>query len=142
MNRSDLQEISRIRIREARTLLRFGLYHGAFYLTGYAVECAIKACICNQTKRFDFPDKKLASRAWVHNLEELMGLAGLTPELVRAIKSDQRFDLNWAVAKDWSEDSRYDSRTTALQAQNLYSACTARKSGILPWIRKRWSRVH
>ena len=45
MNRRDLQELTRIRAVEAGTLLDQGMYDGAYYLSGYAVECALKACI-------------------------------------------------------------------------------------------------
>ena len=59
MNRKDLQRLTRLRLAEARVLLAAAKYDGAYYLAGYAVECALKACIAKQIKRFDFPDKKL-----------------------------------------------------------------------------------
>ena len=59
MNRYDLQKLSRLRVREAKVLLDNKCYEGAYYLLGYAVECALKACIARQTKAFDFPDRKL-----------------------------------------------------------------------------------
>jgi len=39
VDRRDLQELSKVRLKEARALLDFGLYDGAYYLAGYAVEC-------------------------------------------------------------------------------------------------------
>lgn len=36
-----------------------GLYDGAYYLSGYAVEWALKACIAKNVKRYDFPDRKM-----------------------------------------------------------------------------------
>jgi len=42
-------------------LLRLGLFDGAYYLAGYAVECALKACIAKGTQRFEFPDKRKGS---------------------------------------------------------------------------------
>jgi len=53
MNRTELQRLSRIRIKEAKFLLDGGCYNGAYYLAGYAVECALKACIAKQTHRHD-----------------------------------------------------------------------------------------
>ena len=38
MNRKDFQELSRIRLKEAKALLDLGLWDGAYYLAGYAVE--------------------------------------------------------------------------------------------------------
>src|SRR5262249_10273775 len=56
MTRADLQQLSRLRRREARVLLDAGHSAGAYYLVGYAVECALKACIARSTRRYDFPE--------------------------------------------------------------------------------------
>ncbi|MCH9011178.1 MAG: HEPN domain-containing protein, partial [Chloroflexi bacterium] len=77
MNRADLQEISSLRVEEARVLLRNGYYSGAYYLIGYAVECALKACIAKQIRRYDFPDRKLVNDSYTHDLEKLLGVSGL-----------------------------------------------------------------
>ena len=45
LSRKELQALSGIRLREARALARLGMNDGAYYLAGYAVECALKACI-------------------------------------------------------------------------------------------------
>jgi HEPN domain-containing protein len=47
MHRNDLMRLSRLRIREARVLLEAGEFPGAYYLAGYAVECALKACVAS-----------------------------------------------------------------------------------------------
>ncbi len=46
--------------------------------------------------------------------------------------------LNWAVAKDWNEGSRYILSTSEAQARDLYSACTARTHGLLSWLKNYW----
>lgn len=76
VNRSDLHQLVRIRLAEARLLLQAARYEGAYYLSGYAVECALKACIAKQVKKFDFPDKRLALDSHSHNLEQLLGVSG------------------------------------------------------------------
>jgi hypothetical protein len=38
MDRKDLQELSRVRLKEATALLQPGLFDGAYHLAGYAVE--------------------------------------------------------------------------------------------------------
>jgi HEPN domain-containing protein len=58
VDRKDLQALSNVRLKEAKALLGAGLWDGAYYLAGYAVECALKACIAKQTQRYEFPDKK------------------------------------------------------------------------------------
>jgi HEPN domain-containing protein len=138
MNRSSFQEISKIRVKEASALLNASHYPGAYYLMGYAVECALKACVARQVKQYDFPDKNLAIKAFTHDLEKLIRVAGLAPDFEMDRKTNQILDLNWAVVKDWSEAARYELGITEAEARDLYSACTARKNGILSWIRKRW----
>lgn len=119
-------------------LLRAGHYPGAYYLAGYSVECALKATIAKRTKRFDFPDKDIATKAWVHDLGKLIKLAELWPELERDMKNNKHLEVNWAVVKDWSEASRYVANMSGAQARDFYSACTARKNGLLSWIKNRW----
>jgi HEPN domain-containing protein len=62
VNRKDLQFLARARLTEARALLDAGHPDGAYYLAGYAVECALKACIAKATQRHEFPDKKKRGR--------------------------------------------------------------------------------
>jgi len=138
MNRQELQEISRIRRRDAAALLKVNQYAGAYYLVGYSVECALKACIAKQTKKFDFPDRELATKAYVHNLEALLKLAGLEQDLSNDMKANRILEVNWAVVKDWNESVRYVTTVSPREAEDLYSACTSRKNGILTWIRARW----
>lgn len=138
MNRADLQILSRQRKRDAAALLRARHFSGAYYLVDYAVECALKACIARQTRRFDFPSKQIAQKVFVHDLEVLVRLAGLTQELNRDLAASGAFRLNWAIVKDWSEESRYDLGITSAQARDLSSACTGRRYGVLPWVRQRW----
>lgn len=138
MKRSTLQKLCNVRRREAAALLKAGHYQGAYYLIGYAVECALKACVAKQVNRYDFPDKRLANEAFTHDLEKLVKVAGLEPQLQSDLKSSAALELNWAVVKDWSETARYELGITRAQARDLYSACSAQRSGILAWIRKRW----
>jgi hypothetical protein len=37
VDRTDLQALSTVRVKEAKALLNAGLYDGAYYLAGYAV---------------------------------------------------------------------------------------------------------
>jgi HEPN domain-containing protein len=137
MNRGLFKEVAKLRVRDARTLLDSGHYAGAFYLIGYAIECALKACVAKQVRRYDFPDKKIANEAFTHDLEKLVKVAGLSLEFENDRKANRSLELNWAIVKDWSESVRYDIGITQPQARDLYIACTG-KDGILPWIKKKW----
>ncbi len=127
MNREDLQEISRLRVREARVLLQNGYYSGAYYLIGYAVECALKACIAKQVRRYDFPDRNLVRDSYTHDLEKLLGVSGLREGLDSESAGNPTLQRYWTIVKDWSEQSRYNSEISENAARDLYSAVSARK---------------
>jgi HEPN domain-containing protein len=138
MNRNDFQALARLRLREARILLREGEFPGAYYLAGYSIECAIKACIAKQTRRYDFPSREIVQKSYTHNLGDLLKAAGLQTHLDRDLKTNSQLETNWAVVKDWSELARYEWTTTSSVARDLYSAISSRKNGVLPWLRKYW----
>jgi HEPN domain-containing protein len=138
MNRDDLQRIARLRVKEARVLLENGYFSGAYYLLGYAVECALKACIAKQIKRYDFPDRKLINDSYSHELEKLLSVSGLKAELQKEIRNNPKLEVNWAIVKDWSVESRYSTDISETTARDFYSAVTTRKNGVLSWLKKWW----
>ena len=77
MNRTQFQKLTVERVHDAEALLGAGRWSGAYYLAGYAAECALKACIAKLTKRYDFQDKDRVSKSYTHNIENLLHLAGL-----------------------------------------------------------------
>ena len=101
-------------------------------------ECAVKAAIAKQTRRYDFPDKQLANQSFTHDLKSLLQTAGLWPMFESAMRTHPPLGLNWAVAKDWNEGSRYILSTSEAQTRDLYSACTARTHGLLSWLKNYW----
>ena len=137
MNRAEFQNLSRTRIKETEALLDRGLYGGAYYLAGYAVECALKACIAKLTKEHDFPDKRVVDKSWTHDLTELIKVAGLEKEREEKGRRDKEFGLRWGVVKDWSEDSRYRS-VGEKEARQLYAAIIDPVHGVLPWLEQHW----
>lgn len=136
MNRADLQRLSRIRAAEAKTLLRSRHYSGAFYLAGYSVECALKACISKMTQRHEFPDRKRVVESHTHNLVDLLRLAQLQSAMANDSSSNPVLASSWATVKGWSETSRY-STMTQTDAQDMIRAVNGR-GGVLPWIAQRW----
>lgn len=137
MNRDNFKQIANIRRKEAKTLLSNGNYDGAYYLCGYVVECGLKACIAKKTKKYDFPDRKTVKDSYNHDLEKLVGVAGLKQDLQIELSTNRKFAVNWAVVKDWEEVSRYKKQNDK-KARDLYSAITDRKNGVLKWIRRYW----
>jgi HEPN domain-containing protein len=137
VNRLDFQRLSRIRIKEAKALLDQGLYDGGYYLAGYAVECALKACIAKLTREHDFPDKDVVNKSWTHNLTQLVEVAGLEKERKEKAGQDKEFELRWGLVKDWSDDSRYRS-VGPKEATQLYEAIVDPACGVLQWLEQRW----
>ncbi len=132
MNRTDFQQLSEVRLQEAISLLEAGQYAGAYYLAGYAVECALKACIAGQTEPHEFPDRVRAQRSNVHDLEQLMEVAKLESDLHEAQARNPGLRSSWTVIKDWDETSRYESGITLASAEALLSACVDSTNGLLP----------
>jgi hypothetical protein len=138
MNRSDLQRLCRIRLREARTLFRNGCFEGAYYLSGYAVECALKACIARKVRQFDFPDRRLVHESYTHDLAKLVSVSGLQGPLHAEMRTNRDLELNWGIVKDWSEEARYWDTISRTRARELYSAIAGRRNGVLTWLKKWW----
>lgn len=137
MNRGDFQALADVRIAEAQPLLAAGMFDGAYYLAGYAVECALKACIARLTNQDDFPNKEFALECYTHVIEKLVKAAGLTAQRdADAPVGSERAD-NWSAVKDWTESSRYQ-RTAESKAKALIEAVTNATNGVLPWVKARW----
>lgn len=136
MNRRDLQELSKLRLKEAQALFELGMYDGAYYLAGYAVECALKACIAKKTMRSEFPDKKRAELSFTHSLKDLVRVAGLEDARSQKVGLDRAFRDKWQVAAAWTEQSRY-RKNDRRAAQELLEAVSNR-DGVVSWIRRYW----
>jgi len=116
--------------------MRSGNDEGAYYLTGLAVECAVKACIARNTKRHDFPPNQNAVRdIYTHDLVKLIKAALLQTALETETSRNSPFNDNWAVVKAWDVESRYV--TKGLNARELYKAVVGR-DGVMQWLRQRW----
>ena len=138
MNRDDLQRISRLRVKEARALRDKGFYSGAYYLLGYAVECALKACIAKQIMKYDFPDKNMINQSYTHDLLKLLRVAGLEIELKDEMDVNPDLKLNWSVVTDWTEHSRYEHHISRANILDFFMAVTSSKNGVLRWLKKYW----
>ena len=61
--RADFKALADERLEEAKALLDEGKWDGAYYLAGYAVELASKACIIKNLLETDvFPDREFPPR--------------------------------------------------------------------------------
>lgn len=142
MNRAELQLLAEDRILDAHALLAAGRWAGAYHLAGYAVECGLKSCILSHIEKTGmlFKDRnylKSLGDCWTHELDKLIGIAGLTGDLGIACGANQILASYWGVAKDWKETSRYE-RKMQRDAEELLEAITNQPNGVLPWTRLHW----
>lgn len=132
MTRQDFQRLTRLRRRDARALLASGHIEAAYYLTGLAVECAIKACIAKNTSRYDFPpNQQVIKDTYTHDLDKLIGAAKLKAHLETERTGNISFTSKWDVVKDWNVSSRY--AIGGLNAQDL--CAVAGRNGVMQWLR-------
>jgi len=136
LTRNDFQIVARLRLREARTLARNGHEQGVYYLGGVAAECALKACIAKQTKKYEFPpSRRVIDRTYAHDLEELLATAGLKAQLELDMKTNPSLAAHWTVVKSWNIDSRY--RASGLSGRDMLAALSG-PNGVISWVRQDW----
>ena len=144
MTGTELKQLTQLRLKEANALCDKQLYDGSCYLAGYCIELALKAAICKRMGTPNFFDsiKPETARAFkIHNLEELVTLAGLRTQFNLQINNNIQFQNNWSTIKitiNWSEQLRYQMGKNQLDTQAMLSALTDTQNGILPWIKKHW----
>jgi hypothetical protein len=135
MNRNDFQQLADIRVKEAKVLLDNQCFEGAYYLIGYAVECALKSCISKQFKEHDFPELQVVRDSYTHNLEKLLLVSGLKAQLHNEWQTTPKLRTNWLIVTIWSEQARYQHNMTQSTAEDLYEAVTEPQTGILSWLK-------
>src|SRR5258708_24343248 len=76
---TDLEALAETRLQDAILLFREGRASSAYYLAGYAVELALKACVAKAFQPNAIPDKAFVNEIYTHSLEKLLSTAGLSP---------------------------------------------------------------
>lgn len=138
LNRDKLRRLSEGRLQGAGVLLERGLWTGAYYMTGLAVECALKANLAQAVQQYDLPDKTFINRIHTHKLKELAQLdAAFWLELENDIQTDVKLRANWNTVLLWNDENRYET-VDELQATSLYAATTEPIVGVMEWIRQKW----
>jgi len=136
-DRSTFQQLAELRLTEARLLLDNGLPSGAYYLAGYAIECALKARIAAEFRANEIPDKNRVNSIYTHKLVILLGLAGLKEELEANMETDADLRESWTTIAKWTEQDRY-SICASDAAAAMLEAVEADGKGLMQWLRMRW----
>jgi len=115
----DLRAIARARLLDARALLRAKRFDGALYISGYAVELALKARVCRTLKWREFPQSGREFEDFkslrTHDLDVLLKFSGAW-ERVKA-----QHTTDWSVVADWYPERRYQEigLTTPAEAAEM-----------------------
>ena len=135
MNRNDFQQLAEIRVKEAKILIDNQCFDGAYYLLGYAVECALKSCISKQFKEHDFPDLQTVRDCYTHSFPKLLRVAALEQNMQNDWRTFPKLQSNWITVTECSEQARYQHNITQVMAQELYDAVTENQTGVLSWLK-------
>jgi hypothetical protein len=138
LNRADLQLLATARLADAEALLDAKRWPAAYYLLGYAVECALKACAARQFRQDEVPDKTVVNDFYTHRLDKLLSISGVKGALEDRARADPAFQVNWNTVRDWNETSRYDHSTSEAKARDMCVAVADPTSGVLTWLKTQW----
>ena len=83
VNQAELRQMAVKRIHDAKALLEGARWEFAYYVSGYAVECALKSCLLARMTHtaWVFEEKWNAKDCLSHDFGELIKLAGMTDHL-------------------------------------------------------------
>jgi len=136
-----LQNLSAVRLREAEVLFDAGLYDGAFYLCGYVVELALKACVCKHLGVSEYPENEPNLKPFfrTHDFRSLELIAGLRSNIAAKRAASFQFDANWALATSWRSEDRYllNSKSES-EAHDMLEALRNVQEGVLTWLSQQW----
>jgi HEPN domain-containing protein len=140
LNRIDFQNLAQERLDDGKAMLAAGRNSAAFYIVGYAVECALKACIAKKTGAGDWPPpaNEIRDGYYTHDVKKLLRVAGLETDCRTRSASNVNFANNWATVSEWNEERRYESGTSFQRASELINAIEDVTDGILPWLQMHW----
>jgi HEPN domain-containing protein len=143
MDRKKMQRVAKARLKDAKALLGRKRWAGAYYMSGYAIECGLKACLLRHLGESGavFGDEKYLKKlleCWTHDLVKLVNLAGLDEEFGVARGANATLDLFWGKVMEWKETSRYEDERPEAEARALYEAVSNKPNGVFQWIQSRW----
>ena len=141
MNRRSFQKLADARLLDSKALLKAKRYDAAYYVAGYTIECALKACIAKRTRLYEYPPKETRD-FYSHAIEALLNLTGIAKSFQQERANDAILAQHWEIVKDWKPgDRRYDLRgakEAAKAANDLLLAIEDRQHGVLQCLSKYW----
>lgn len=138
MDRAQLHRLAELRLADADALLAAGRWDAAYYLLGYAIECALKACIARQFLEHHVPERRLVESFYSHDIDRLLAISIVKSDLDAHLAQDPNFKINWSIVRNWSSEVRYDTGTSERVAREMRTAVADNASGVLQWLKTRW----
>jgi hypothetical protein len=124
----EIMRLSKERLSEAKILFDNGKFDGAYYLSGYSIELALKAKIC---ERFCIPN------LFTSDEKKLQAIVGIN-EVRKAVRTANNKSLslgNSIFFQNWSEDIRYKPCGSIGKPEcGELLELLAKENGILEWI--------
>ena len=136
-SRDDLRALAIAKVHDAELLFQNRRYSNAYYLFGYGIELALKARISKVFLAETIPDKNFVLKLHTHDIDTLVGLAGLSPLLKEQRNKSPRFDSHWIAVYDWSEQARYDM-VDEFRATAMRNAMLDKEDGVFQWLQNNW----
>lgn len=137
LTKKDLQRLAEVRLEDSVFLLDANRSSAAYYLAGYAVELALKACIANLIQANAIPERAFVNAIYTHKFDSLLSTAGLLPDFQRDTKNDREFAASWAIASKWSQESRYEM-WDPMSAASMIQAVHDPDHGVYRWVKAHW----
>jgi len=137
LTKQDLEKLAQLRLDDALLLVSAGRASSAYYLAGYAVELALKACVSKLFQPNVIPDKAFVDAVYTHRLDNLLSTAGLAVKFKEACAEDHILAVYWGVTSQWRETSRYelwDSASASLMLQAIHEP----NHGVFQWVKQHW----
>ena len=137
LTKIDLEKLAVLRLDDAIFLQKASRCSSAYYLAGYSLELAIKACIAKLVQTNVIPDKAFVNAIYSHRLDNLLSVAGLKPYFDEDMRVNATLAAHWAIANNWSEESRY-AFWDPFAAGSLLQAIADPTNGVFQWVRRHW----
>ena len=137
LTKRDLEQLAQIRHDDALLLFQQNRCSTAYYIAGYAVELGLKACIARLIQPNVIPEKAFINAIYVHKLDSLLSVAGLKSDFDVAVNADPKLAAYWAIASNWSEESRY-KLWEPFETASLLTAICDPTSGVFKWVKEHW----
>ena len=130
------------RLKVGEGLIRSGDYTLAVEMLVFALEIALKACICKTLNLEEYPDnignKQMAATFRTHKFDELLLFSGFQNKF--ELRSGNKWRYNsWSQATGkWDVSERYVniSKYTKADAELVLKALTRANWGVITWIKE------